>query len=182
MNTPAIAVFGSSEPVAGDPLYEGARRLGGLLASGGYAVVTGGYGGVMEGASVGAVEAGGRAIGVVCDVFRDREPNPHLTEIIRTADLHERTRMLVDLARGYVAFHGKSGTLAEVACLWALHRAGSLGSRPVILLGDGWRRLASVLAQARMIEPEQFEITRIVDGPEEAVRAIGRSPATRGED
>jgi len=54
----AVAVFGSSEPAAGDPLYEAARRVGSLLAGAGYDVVTGGYGGVMEGASRGAVEAG----------------------------------------------------------------------------------------------------------------------------
>ena len=60
-----IAVFGSSEPSDGDPLYERAQRLGHRLAKAGFGVITGGYGGVMEAASRGAYEAGGKSIGVV---------------------------------------------------------------------------------------------------------------------
>ena len=43
-----VAVFGSSEPGEGDPLYEEARQVGALLAGLGYGVVTGGYGGVSS--------------------------------------------------------------------------------------------------------------------------------------
>ena len=61
---PAVAVFGSSDPRPGDEAYELARRAGELLARSGWAVLSGGYGGVMEGASRGAREAGGEALGV----------------------------------------------------------------------------------------------------------------------
>ncbi len=82
MDDRPIAVFGSSEPLEGEPLYEQARRVGALLAAAGYRVVTGGYGGVMEGASRGAIERGGEAIGVVCGaVFPARSPNRYLTEV-----------------------------------------------------------------------------------------------------
>lgn len=70
-----VAVFGSADPPEGDPLYELARTVGGLLVNAGYGVLTGGYGGVMEGASRGAAEAGGVAIGVTCAVFGDRAPS-----------------------------------------------------------------------------------------------------------
>ncbi len=173
MDDRPIAVFGSSEPLEGEPLYEQARRVGALLAAAGYRVVTGGYGGVMEGASRGAIERGGEAIGVVCGaVFPARSPNRYLTEVREERDLLERTRTLVELARGYVSLAGKSGTLAEVATLWSLHRAGRLGRRPVILLGDGWRHLVRHLVRAGVLESEQFDVTRVVDTPEEAVTAL----------
>lgn len=172
MRNERIAVFGSSEPREGTPLYEEARRLGALLASRGFGVVTGGYGGVMEAASRGAVEAGGNALGVVCTIFSGREPNGFLTEIVSTENLHDRTRNLVDRASGYVVLPGKSGTLAELTLLWALHRAGSLPRRPVILLGNAWRSLLRELVQAGMIEAEQFDVTRVVDSPEEAIAAL----------
>jgi uncharacterized protein (TIGR00730 family) len=168
----AIAVFGSSEPVEGDAAYGRARRVGGLLASVGYRVVTGGYGGVMEAASRGAAEAGGRAIGVTCAIFPDRAPNPYLHEVVETPDLYERTRELVRRSDGFVVLPGKSGTLAELAFLWALHRAGTLGRRPVVLLGEPWRPLLRHLGRAGILEGPQFDVTRVVDSPEETIDTL----------
>jgi uncharacterized protein (TIGR00730 family) len=168
----SIAVFGSSETVEGDPLYEEARRVGHLLAEAGYRVVTGGYGGVMEAASRGAAEAGGSAIGVTCAVFSERRPNPYLADNIETADLHDRTRELVALSDGFVVLSGKSGTLAELAFLWALHRAGCLDRRPVVLLGDPWRHVLRHLVRAGILEGPQFDVTRVVDTPEETVDTL----------
>lgn len=169
-----IAVFGSSEPREGDPLYDQARRLGALLAGAGRAVVTGGYGGVMEAASRGAVEAGGHAVGVTCDIFRARRPNRFLSEVVRSADLHERTRLLIERSAGFVVLPGKAGTLAELGLLWALHRAGCLDGRPVILLGASWKAFLAHLKQARMLEPDQLEMTRVVNTPEEALEVLGQ--------
>ena len=168
----AVAVFGSSEPAPGDALYEAARSLGRLLAAGGYAVVTGGYGGVMAGASRGAREEGGVTVGVTCASFGDRRPNPYLSEVRQAPDLHERTRRLVEGAEAYVVLPGKSGTLAELTLLWALHRAGSLGPRPVVLWGAGWRAFLQFLVRHGMIENEQLAVTRVADTAEEAFEAV----------
>jgi len=179
-----VAVFGSADPSEGDPLYELARRVGALLVDAGYGVVTGGYGGVMEGASRGAAEAGGAAVGVTCDVFAGREPNRFLTERRETADLVARTGALIDAACGYIVLHGKSGTLAELTLVWALHRAGSLGPRPVVLLGDAWRPFLHHLVRGAMIETDQLAITRVAEGPEDAVAALDRflvAEGARGE-
>lgn len=173
-NPPAIAVFGSSEPAPGDPLYEQAHRLGGLIAAAGHVLVTGGYGGVMEAACAGAVGAGGRTVGVTCAIFAGREPNRFLTEEIRADDLFERTQKLIELAGGFVVLHGKSGTLAELALLWALDRAGCLNRRPVVLLGDGWSALLAFLRRCEMLEPAQRRITRVAGTPEQAMSQLTR--------
>ena len=169
---PTVAVFGSSEPLAGDPGYEDARRTGRRLAESGYDVVTGGYGGVMEAASRGVREAGGRALGVTTEVFAERTPNPFLDEVVSTVDLFDRTRELIARAAGFVVLPGKSGTLAELTFLWALHRAGRLGRKPVILLGGDWRHVLRHLLRAGILESEQMDLTRVVDTPEEAVDAL----------
>jgi len=169
----SIAVFGSSEPEPGDPLYETALRIGSLLAGEGFRVVTGGYGGVMEGASRGAKEAGGATLGVCCEIFPERSANAWLSEEITTADLFDRTRELVGRSDGFVILHGKTGTLAEAAFLWALHRAGRLGRRPIVLVGDGWRHLLRHLVRSGMMDDDQLEVTRVVDTPEEALDALG---------
>ena len=176
----AIAVFGSSEPLAGDPLYELAHELGRHLAAAGYEVVTGGYGGVMEGARRGAVEAGGATHGVTCRIFSERMPNAYLTRTSETADLFARTEALME-SDGFVVLHGRSGTLAEVTWLWALHRAGSLGRRPVVLLGAWWASFLRELVRLRMIEDGELSITRVVDSPGEAIEMLDRFFAAEGE-
>lgn len=168
----SVAVFGSSEPSEGEPLYAQARRLGALLAGNGHLVVTGGYGGVMEAASRGASEAGGRTLGVTCAIFSGREPNRYLRETVLTQDLHDRTRELIARSDAFVVLRGKSGTLAELTFLWALHRAGCLDRRPVVLLGDEWRHLLRHLLRAGILEGPEFDVTRVVDTPEEAVEAV----------
>lgn len=167
-----ISVFGSSEPREGEPLYEEARRVGSLLADAGFGVLTGGYGGVMEGASRGARERGGGARGVPCSIFRGRDPNRFLTETRPTSDLFERTRHLIEPALGFIVLRGKSGTLAEIAFLWALRRAGSLGPRPVVLLGDPWVSLLRHLVRDGMIEETEIAGTRVAASPEEAVTLL----------
>jgi len=175
-----VAVFGSAEPPEGDPLYELARRVGGLLVAAGYGVVTGGYGGVMEGASRGATEASGIAIGVTCATFQGRLPNRFLTETREEANLVARTGALVEAACGYVVLHGKSGTLAELTLVWALHRAGSLGRRPVVLLRAAWRPFLHHLVRGAMIEDDQLGITRVADEPEDAIMELDRFLVAEG--
>lgn len=168
----SIAVFGSSEPLPGDKPYEIARHSGRLLAVAGAEVVTGGYGGVMEAASRGAREAGGRTLGVTCRIFSERTPNRWLDRQVETVDLMVRTRELIDAAQGFLILPGRSGTLAELAQLWALDRAGCLGVRPVVLLGDDFREVVDLLAIRKILEPRQLQMTQFVATAELAVEAF----------
>jgi uncharacterized protein (TIGR00725 family) len=169
---PRVAVFGSSEPAPDSLLYRIALETGRLLAARGFTVLTGGYGGVMEGASRGATEEGGNTVGVLCDIFSKRTANRWIQETIQAADLFERTRLLIENADAYVVLHGKAGTLAELTLVWALHRAGCLERRPVVLLGDGWSRFMQTLNDGGMLDPAQREITKIAVSPQEAVEVL----------
>ena len=60
-----LAVVGSRNASAGDLEY--AKHLGALAAAAGYSVVSGGARGIDETAMLGALEAGGTAIGVMAD-------------------------------------------------------------------------------------------------------------------
>jgi uncharacterized protein (TIGR00730 family) len=172
VSTPTIAVFGSSEPRPGQPAYELARRVGSLLAAASFAVITGGYGGVMEAASRGAREAGGRTIGVPCDIFERRLPNAFLSEVVPSRDLFDRSRELIERAGGFVVLPGKAGTLSELSLLWALQRAGCLDGRPVVLLGACWKPFLQHLSSSEMLEPSQLRATTVANTPEEAVRSL----------
>src|SRR5258705_1636092 len=97
-----ITVFGSSRPEEGHAEYAEAVELGRALALAGFSVCTGGYGGVMEGVSRGAREAGGRVLAVTSSFFRSR-PNRWVDQETRIGALHERLFELVRLGGGYVA-------------------------------------------------------------------------------
>lgn len=172
MSRDRIAVFGSSEPRPGDTLYELARTLGAALGGAGYDVVTGGYGGVMEGASRGAREAGAGAHGVLCSVLPRGSGNPFLSSSETAPDLFARTRSLVDAASGFVVLDGKAGTLAELAFLWALDRARCLGPRPVVVFSSAWGAVVDTLERGGKLDGEQSSLAVHVDDVERAVDAI----------
>jgi len=169
-----VAVFGSSEPLPGDPLYESARRVGYLLASEGYGVVSGGYAGVMEGASRGAREAGGSAIGVTTRDFGRGPGNPFLSVEHQEPNLFDRTRRLIELSDAYIILAGKAGTLAEAAFLWALHRAGLLGGKPIVMTGPFWNGFVDDLVRRDLLGPGQVGATAHAATPEEAVQIVKR--------
>lgn len=169
-----IAVFGSSEPIEGDPLYEMAQELGKLLAEKGFDVCTGGYGGVMEAASKGARESGGGAIGVTVGMFSSRTPNKYISEHHHENDLYQRTRKLIELSDGFVILHGKSGTLSELTFLWALHRGGKLNNKPIVLIGEFWKSLLDILKEHHLIEKEELLVTEVTLSPAQAVEEIAK--------
>lgn len=143
-----ITIFGSSSPSAGDPAYEEARRLGGLLARAGHCVLTGGYMGTMEAVSRGAAEAGGHTVGVTCDqieVWRKAKANSWVREERRFATLRERLYTLIESCDAALALPGGVGTLAEISVMWSQMQTSSMPTRPLVLIGGGWRRVFETL-------------------------------------
>lgn len=138
-----ITVFGGSAPTPESSAYLEAYQLGKQLASEGYAVQTGGYIGTMEAVSKGASDAGGHVIGVTCDEiesWRPVAPNRWVKEQKRRPTLRERLYVLIDECDGAVALPGGIGTLAEIALTWAQLQIQPEDQRPLILLGEGWKK------------------------------------------
>ena len=149
-----IAVFGSSQALPGDPVYEDSLAIGRGLAQAGYAVMSGGYGGVMEAVSKGAFEAGGHVIGVTTDQIGDQfdvQPNLYLRETQNFADLRDRLLYMVENADGWLAMPGGVGTLHEIAETWELLRIGVLPRRPFVVYGEMWAGMVSDLQATRFI-------------------------------
>lgn len=135
-----VAVFGPAHCVAGERLYADAERLGRLLAEAGFAVVTGGYDGVMEAASRGARNANGTVIGVTAEVYyaKGREANSYLTREIRVKSATDRLMELLDLPDAWCAIGNSTGTLAEVAMAWDYMTKGFIEKKPLLLIGESW--------------------------------------------
>ena len=143
-----ITVFGSSRPQEGDADYEEARSLGAELAKSGFAVCSGGYGGVMEAASRGAKEAGGKTYGVTADFFK-RNANPWIDVEVRVESWQDRLFELIKLADGFVACKGGTGTLVELAVVWEMLNKSVIAAKPIAVMGEFW---TPVLDRVREVE------------------------------
>jgi uncharacterized protein (TIGR00725 family) len=171
-----ITIFGPSECKTGEPVYERAHELGSLLADAGFAVVTGGYDGVMEAASKGAHEHGGGTVGVTANIYhsRGRMMNEFIKKELRVSSAVDRLMELISLADAYVACGISPGTLVEVTTVWDYFIKGFIEPKPLILLGAEWKPLSdSLFSQSSYKGKEKF-IT-LADTPEEAVNIIHQS-------
>lgn len=168
--TRTVAVFGSARPLPGSAAYEEARVLGRRLAEAGFVVINGGYSGTMEGASQGAVEAGGRAVGVTCALFDRRRPdgNAYLSEKVHTPDLLARLRVLTERADGFVVLDGGVGTMLELLLVWNLLAIGAT-NKPCVLVGANWKQVLMALDRETQIEPAHTALLRVVETPQQAV-------------
>jgi len=145
-----ITVFGSSRPKERDAAYDGARELGSLLAKSGFAVCSGGYGGVMEAVSLGAKEAGGKTYGVTAEFFK-RKANEWIDVEVRKKTWEERLFELIALADGFVACRGGTGTLVELAVVWEMLNKAVIPSKPFVVLGEFW---LPILQRVREVEQD----------------------------
>ena len=176
-NNLKIAVFGSSRPLAGSERYEEARTVGSALAEAGFAVVTGGYKGVMEAASRGAKEAGGSTIGVTTAFFdgKNLKPNKYVDIEIKTPTYADRLLKLTEISDGYVIMRGGSGTLTELFFSWELEKNKSIPPRPIVLFGDQWGKIIDFLAHELSDELSFSSYTHLLaytDKPEKVVEII----------
>src|SRR5438132_14239808 len=115
-----VTVCGSSRPREGDADYEEARTLGRALGKHGFAVCSGGYGGVMEAVSRGAKQVGGKTYGVTAEFFKSAKLNRWIDVEVRKQTWEERLFELIRIAEGFVACKvgtGKMDVLAVVGTM-----------------------------------------------------------------
>jgi uncharacterized protein (TIGR00725 family) len=169
-----VTVFGSSRPREGDADYEEAGVLGRVLAESGYSVCSGGYGGVMEGVSRGAKEAGGKTYGVTAEFFKARA-NPWIDVEVRVAAWQERLFELIHVADGFVACKGGTGTLVELAVVWEMLNKSVMPGKPFAVLGDFWQPILERVREVELGHPAPWgeangRLVHLAATPEDVVR------------
>jgi uncharacterized protein (TIGR00730 family) len=150
-----ITVFGSSHPQDGHEDYMEALELGRALASAGFSVCSGGYGGVMEAVSRGVSESGGHVIGVTSSFFKSRA-NRWVKKEIAMPTWHERLFELVRLGDGFVACKGGTGTLVELAVVWEMLNKKAMPQKPFVVLGDFWQPIIDRVSEVERGRASSF--------------------------
>jgi len=172
--------------------YDIARQFGALVGaapsttSGGrLAVVTGGGPGIMEAANRGALDAGGKSVGLNITLPHEQFPNPYVTPDLCLRFHYYAMRKMHFLlrARALVAFPGGFGTMDELFETLTLAQTRKIAPMPIILVGeDYWRRAFDVdfLVSEGVIDPEDRELFWYAETAEEIWSDILRWCAQSG--
>lgn len=166
-----VTIFGGSRCKEGFPEYEQARKVGQLLAEAGFTICTGGYLGVMEAASRGAREKGGRVLGIVMNQFK-AEPNRYLTDKVATDHFYDRLQGLIQRSMGFIALKGGMGTVTEISLVWNKLMTQVLDPRPLILLGDCWKPVVQSWEENLVVGEEETSLLSFAQTAEEACDLI----------
>ena len=142
-----------------------ARELGRRIAQEGHTLVYGGSNlGLMGVVSGAALEAGGRVVGVIPNLFSDDIiHSQRVTELVRVGSMAERKERILALCDAFIALPGGIGTIDEVSEVMVMNQLqivdgrrvldGSYETKPMILLNiDGYYN--PFLEQLRLIIEE----------------------------
>ena len=175
---PAVSFFGSSRAEPGEQYYKLAQETASQIVKAGFAVITGGGGGIMEAANKGAAEAGGKSIGLNIELPMEQIPNEYQNLSLHFRYFFCRKVMFLKYAHGFIVFPGGYGTMDEFFESLVLIQTLKQASFPVILMGsDYWGGLADwmkekMLSECGYIAPEDMNVFTVVDEPRVATKII----------
>ena len=170
--------------LANSRYYDEARKLGELITRETLAstkcdlvVITGGGPGIMEAANRGAMEAGGKSIGLNIVLPFEQLPNPYVSPELCFHFHYFAIRKMHFLkrARALVACPGGFGTMDELFETLTLIQTGKIDRVPVLLMGaDFWRRMIDfeALVDEGVISEDDLDIFQFVESAEEAWAVI----------
>jgi len=182
---PAVSIFGSARAKPSEHYYKLAEQTASEVVKAGFAVITGGGGGIMEAANKGAAGAGGKSIGLNIELPMEQTPNPYQNVVLDFRYFFVRKVMFLKYAHGFIVFPGGFGTMDEFFESLVLIQTLKQASFPVILMGsDFWDGLIkwikeTMLKKHSYISPEDLDVFTedpdvftVVDDPHAAVEII----------
>lgn len=147
-----VTVFGSARFLEDNPHYVKAREVGNMLAREGFAVVTGGGGGIMEAANRGAYEAGGQSVGFNIELPHEQQLNPYTNLSMPFRYFFARKIMLAYAASALICFPGGFGTMDELFEMITLIQTGKMPAVPIILVGSTFWHPLDTFVRTQLLE------------------------------
>lgn len=174
----AATIFGSSRCGMKDRIYEKATELSRKLSKSGFAILTGGGGGIMEAGNKGAFEAGGDSVGLTIDLPDEEARNKYVKDALAFKYFFIRKVMLSFASDVYIFFPGGFGTLDEFFEIITLIKTNKIKHIPVVLVGkDFWEPILNMIENSlykkhHTISKEDMDIYHLVDDVDEAHNLI----------
>lgn len=170
--------FGSArENEAGAVYRQAAHDLAFKLARDGYAVVSGGGGGIMAASNKGAFDAGGTSIGFNIKLPHEQKLNPYTTHSLAFHYFFTRKVMMTFFSHAYVYFPGGFGTFDELFELLTMVQTKKMPPMRIILFGSEFWNDIDMFAKKHqladgLISPGDENIYTITDSVDEAHHLI----------
>jgi len=183
----SVTFFGCSCGDVGDPHFDGAYETAKAIATSGRRVVNGGGPGVMLAATIGAQEVNGKTSAVyyrpeLATNFKGEVAANFADKTYEEANYIMRTKKLLELGDAYIVFNGGTGTISEFAMAWGVARLYIDKHKPLILYGEFWEHLMQDFKKHMLIRPDEEKIYKIVNTPEDALKAIEKFEAKLNKD
>ena len=183
--TRGVSIFGSARAGEDDPRYALARDIGRRLGERGFAVITGGGPGIMEAANRGARDAGACSVGLNIELPFEQGPNPYQDIALMFHFFFARKVMFVRYATAFVVFPGGFGTLDELFEALVLIQTRKIREFPVVMVDTGYwdglfARMRERLVGDGMIAPEDIDLMRCTDDPDEVVAIVEAGARRQG--
>ena len=126
-----IAVFCGSSLPHNNKIISDSRELGRRIAQEGHTLVYGGSNlGLMGVVSGAALEAGGRVVGVIPNLFSDDIIHSQtVTELVRVRSMAERKERIMEACDAFIALPGGIGTIDEVSEVMVMNQLGLVRDR-----------------------------------------------------
>ncbi|MCG3177710.1 MAG: hypothetical protein BIFFINMI_00029 [Phycisphaerae bacterium] len=176
----AVSIFGSARTPPDDPYYGQAQRLAAMLVQRQFAIITGGGPGIMEAANKGALEAGGRSVGLNIHLPMEQDPNEYQNVSLGFHYFFCRKVMFVKYASAFICFPGGYGTMDEFFESMTLIQTHKIARFPVVLIGsEFWNGLVDWLSETMLvrhetISPEDLLLFEVTDDLDRAVEVVSR--------
>lgn len=177
-----VCVYCASSSRVDSSYTDMAFSLGKLLAQENITLITGGgCQGLMRSVEDGALNTGGKAIGVIPQFMV--EQNWHhtgLTELRITPDMHTRKRTMAEMSDAVIALPGGCGTMEELFEIITWKQLG-LYLNPIVILNIN-NYYDSIIQQLERAIEEHFmgeiheKIWSVARSPEEALEIIHNTP------
>ena len=176
---PCVSIFGSARTLPDDETYKTTVLLAKKLAENGFNIITGGGPGIMEAGNKGAIEGGGKSIGLNIHLPMEQTFNKYANIQIEFKYFFVRKVMFIKYAQAYIGMPGGFGTLDEIFEAITLIQTNRIKPFPIILFGsDYWQGLVdwikNTLLKRNLISEEDLDLVRTIDDPDEVVRTIKR--------
>lgn len=175
---PAVSIFGSARTKKSDKYYKLTVKTAEILAKAGFAIISGGGGGIMEAANKGAAKVGGKSIGLNIDLPHEQIPNKYQNLSLHFRYFFCRKVMFLKYANGFIAFPGGYGTIDEFSEALVLIQTLKQAYFPVILMGsEYWGGLVDwiqkkMLKKHKYIDPQDMNVFTVCDDPQKAADII----------
>lgn len=165
---PAVTIFGSSRFTKENKYYTDALALAKMLADDGFAIITGGGPGIMEGANKGAKRGKAHSVGLNIALPAEQVPNKYQDISLSFRYFFIRKLMFIKYAIAYIIFPGGFGTMDEFFEALTLSQTKRVQSFPILLYGsEYWKGLLdwmkNMLVTQGAIRSEDFSLFTLVD-------------------